>query len=146
MRRQDDDDIPLHHRYRAGTEIIDSAVEEIADLAFDVEARRMTRALLAAAAALPLLAGQAVADPFNDPGFPIYRWHPLVQHDGLNDRTIIFQPTDPAAPYTRDYSAPRIIEQHGTLYQTLPGGGARDWSVPPIDLAPMDFGFGEERP
>jgi hypothetical protein len=35
-------------------------------------------------------------------------------------------------------------EPDGALYQTMPGGGARDWSVPAFGLAPMDFGFADE--
>jgi hypothetical protein len=103
--------------------------------------------LIAAAASIaaPLVVGDARADPFDDPRFPIYRWHPMVQHDRLSGRSTIYQPLDPAAPFLRDYGAPRVIvEPDGTIYQTRPGGGARDWSVPPVELEPMDSGFGDE--
>jgi hypothetical protein len=102
--------------------------------------------LLAAAGivAAPLVIGDARADPFDDPRFPIYRWHPMVEHDRLSGRTTIYQPLDPAAPFLRDYGAPRtVVEPDGTIYQTQPGGGARDWSVPPIELEPLS-GFGDE--
>jgi hypothetical protein len=117
----------------------------------------MTRTLLASVALCATLAGPAAAgdihiwqpqrvDPFNDPRFPLRRYDPLVQHNRLNGDVTIYQPVDPAAPYTRDYSAPRTVydADSGTLYQTLPGGGARDWSAPSITLEPMDFGFGDE--
>jgi hypothetical protein len=35
-----------------------------------------------------------------------------------------------------------VVEPDGTIYQTQPGG-ARDWSVPPIELQPLP-GFGDE--
>lgn len=105
----------------------------------------VTRTALAAILAAGTLAGAAAVDvrqpprvdPFHDPAFPIYRWNPLVRHDRLSGRTTVYPPLDPSAPFLPDITGPRIvIEPDGTAWRTTPGGGARDWSVPSIDLDP----------
>jgi hypothetical protein len=95
---------------------------EAADDALDSGYSAMFRTMLAAAVALPLFAGAAAADALNNPQSPIYRWNPLVQHNRLNGNVTIYQPLDPAASDTRDYSAPRTVydADSGTLYQDPP--------------------------
>ena len=94
------------------------------------------------ACAVLIVSTAARADGFYTPPRPympppsapmLHPWHPLVQRDRLNDRITIYQ-SQPGNPYMRDYSAPTTRIERGTMYETNPGGGSRDWFAPAIDL------------